>query len=93
MSKTVLWRAKLPEPDVFLFWAVANPAFFKLLIDPLITSGFSTSGPPNSCSCCRKQHNIASIPSSTRRESTGNTKSTADNTTLFGPFDNRFFSR
>lgn len=94
ISNTVLCLAKLPDPEVlFLFCVAGNPAVLRLLSDPLIPSGLSTSGPPNSCSCCRKQHSIASIPSSTRRESTGNTKSTGDKTTLFGPFDNLFLSR
>lgn len=96
MSSTVfVCRARLPDPDVllFLFCCVTSPTFFRLPIDPLITSGLSTSGPPNSCSCCRKQQSIASMPSSTRRESTGKTKSVGDKTTLFGPLDKRCFSR
>lgn len=41
--------------------------------EPCSRSGLSTSGPPNSCNCCRKQQSIASIPSST-----WNTKITID---------------
>lgn len=44
---------------------LASPRFFNDPMDPFNKSGFSTSGPPNSCNCCNQQHNIASIPSST----------------------------
>lgn len=39
--------------------------FFNEPMDPFSKSGLSTSGPPNSCSCCNQQQSIASIPSST----------------------------
>lgn len=45
--------------------AFTRPIFFKPSIEPFNKSGLSTSGPPNSWSCCNQQHNIASIPSST----------------------------
>lgn len=45
--------------------AFASPKFFNEPIDPFNKSGLSTSGPPNSCSCCSQQQSIASIPSST----------------------------
>lgn len=44
---------------------LASPRFFNDPMDPFNKSGFSTSGPPNSCNCCNQQHSIASIPSST----------------------------
>lgn len=45
--------------------AFTTPRFFSEPIEPFNKSGLSTSGPPNSWSCCNQQHNIASIPSST----------------------------
>lgn len=45
--------------------AFTTPRFFNEPIEPFNKSGLSTSGPPNSCSCCNQQHSIASIPSST----------------------------
>lgn len=55
-------------PGVMLVVVVvvlARPRFFNDPMDPFNKSGFSTSGPPNSCNCCNQQHSIASIPSST----------------------------
>lgn len=45
--------------------AFTSPRFFNEPMEPFNRSGLSTSGPPNSWSCCNQQHNIASIPSST----------------------------
>lgn len=50
---------------VIVVVVLANPRFFNDPMDPFNKSGFSTSGPPNSCNCCNQQHSIASIPSST----------------------------
>lgn len=69
-----------------------KPRFLSEPIEPFSRSGFSTaptSGPPNSCNCWSQQQSIASMPSSTRRESMGKTKSDEASTTRFGPFERR----
>lgn len=51
--------------DVAVDVLFTTPRFFNEPIEPFNRSGLSTSGPPNSCSCCSQQHSIASMPSST----------------------------
>ena len=60
----VLCRINVSLPELGLVGA-GSPRFLSDPIDPFSRSGFSTSGPPNSCSCWSQQHSIASIPSST----------------------------
>lgn len=68
LSRQGLCLTTLFVPDavfVVVLVALFKPRFFSEPIEPFSRSGFSTSGPPNSCSCCNQQHSIASIPSST----------------------------
>lgn len=91
---TLFAFTRLPVPELLLFVELmpGKPKFLSDPIEPFSRSGFSTpptSGPPNSCNCCSQQQSIASMPSSTRRESMGKTKSDEASTTRFGPFESR----